>query len=461
MRVSNKYILKLITLLFYLVILLLNFSCRKLIAVGNPSDLLNSPSVFSSDQSAISSISGLYSQIISTNSFLNGGMTIYTGMTSDELYNTTPGPDDQFSENIISPTSSVVSNNFWASGYNFIYTCNAILDGLNKSTQVTIQTKKTLIGESKFIRALTYFYLVNIFGDVPIITTTTYQESSVTPRSPVNSVYQQIISDLLDADSLLSIDYPSSDRVRPNKYAVSALLARVYLYTKDYSKAESFSSQVIDAGVYHLSTNLNDVFKQGSEEAIWQLQPNSLTMDVYEGNVLIPADNSVPQYAITSFLLNSFENGDQRKTNWLMSSSINNITYWYPFKYKIRTGSSLNEYYMVLRLAELYLIRAEARTEENDFSGAESDLNMIRSRAGLPNTTANDQPSLLAAIKQERRVEFFAEWGHRWLDLKRTNTADSILNSIKAPNWKESDTLFPIPESQININGLLTQNPGY
>ena len=116
---------------------------------------------------------------------------------------------------------------------------------------------------------------------------------------------------------------------------------------------------------------------------------------------------------------------------------------------------------MVLRLAELYLIRAEARTQQNNFSDAESDLNAIRNRAGLPNTTANDRATLLTAIEQERRIELFAEWGHRWLDLKRTNRADTILNTFKAPNWQVTDVLFPIPASQIDINGLLTQNPGY
>ena len=102
MRVSYKYILKLIAMPFCFVILLVNSSCRKLIVIEKPSDLLSSASVFSSDQSAISSVSGLYSQIISSNSLLNGGMTIYPGMTSDEIYNTTPGPDDQFSKNLIS-----------------------------------------------------------------------------------------------------------------------------------------------------------------------------------------------------------------------------------------------------------------------------------------------------------------------------------------------------------------------
>ena len=303
MKVFNNYIIKLLSFLFYCIILLQITSCRKIIAIDKPPDLLTSALVFNSDQSAVSSISGLYSQIISSNSFLNGGMTIYTGMTSDEIYNTISGPDDQFANNIISPSNSTVANDFWASGYNFIYTCNAILEGLSTSSQVTAETKKTITGETKFIRALSYFYLVNIFGDVPLITTTAYQETSLAPRSSVAIVYQQIISDLLDADSLLSADYPSPEKVRPNKYAADGFLARVYLYTKDYAKAEFFSSQVLNAGVYHLSANLNDVFTPNSEEAIWQLQPNSLFMNVYEGNIFIPGDNSVPQYTITTFCL--------------------------------------------------------------------------------------------------------------------------------------------------------------
>lgn len=86
---------------------------------------------------------------------------------------------------------------------------------------------------------------------------------------------------------------------------------------------------------------------------------------------------------------------------------------------------------------------------------------MIRNRAGLNNTTAVDVSSLLSAIEHERRVELFAEWGHRWFDLKRWNRASSVLNSVKSPNWQSTDVLYPIPFAQIQANTFLSQNEGY
>jgi hypothetical protein len=93
--------------------------------------------------------------------------------------------------------------------------------------------------------------------------------------------------------------------------------------------------------------------------------------------------------------------------------------------------------------------------------GAVSDLNIIRKRSGLANTTANDQVSILNAILHERQVELFCEWGHRWYDLKRTNKADGLLGIAKAPNWQATDALFPIPFTELSLNTSLTQNPGY
>lgn len=116
---------------------------------------------------------------------------------------------------------------------------------------------------------------------------------------------------------------------------------------------------------------------------------------------------------------------------------------------------------MVLRLAEQYLIRAEARVRQNNISGGQSDLNAIRNRSGLPNTTANDQGSLLLAIEQERRVELFTEWGHRWFDLKRTERAEAVLSPFALKDWQSTDVLFPIPQTEREINSRLTQNEGY
>jgi hypothetical protein len=115
-----------------------------------------------------------------------------------------------------------------------------------------------------------------------------------------------------------------------------------------------------------------------------------------------------------------------------------------------------------MRLAEQYLIRSEARANLNNIAGAQADLNELRSRAGLPNTQVSDKTAILSAIEQERKSEFFTEWGHRWFDLKRTNRIDAVLIPIKT-QWVPTASLYPIPESEIiNNRGLQSaQNPGY
>ena len=163
-------------------------------------------------------------------------------------------------------------------------------------------------------------------------------------------------------------------------------------------------------------------------------------------------------------LINAFEAGDERSTNWVGRFTDVTGTWYYPFKYKVQDGNQavpITEALTLLRLAEQFLIRAEARTQQGNFTGAQEDLNMIRNRAGLANTTANDQSSLLMAIEHERRVELFTESNHRWFDLKRTRRADAVLGGIKS-NWQPTDVLYPIPQSDFDKNSnLKPQNPGY
>src|SRR6202012_219133 len=162
------------------------------------------------------------------------------------------------------------------------------------------------------------------------------------------------------------------------------------------------------------------------------------------------------------------DSGDNRKIAWLDSTIYNGIVYYFPYKYKIgpkqqSDGSTPTEYYMVLRLAEQYLIRAEAEANGAGagINAAITDLDIIRHRAGLADYSGPTDPaSVKNAILHERRIEFFAEWGNRCLDLKRTGEADSVLIPIK-PQWQSYQQLYPIPLSDINQAPNLTQNAGY
>lgn len=441
-------------------------SCKKFIEVDPPVDKITSELVFTDDKTATSAVLGTYTQMMITLPVISsGGVTIYTGLSSDELYNTNISDPNitEFTNNAISPSNGVSASDFWLKGYNIIYQSNACIEGLSNNSSVSISVRNQLLGEMKFIRAFVYFYLVNLYGDVPLITKTDYRENSSMPRIAASLVYQQIITDLKEAQSLLSVSYPTAGPVRPNKWTATALLARVYLFQKNWELAEAEATAIINSGNYLLSNNLNDVFLSGSREAIWQLIPATPGFNTTEARYLIPTASSTtrPNYPITSHLLGTFEAGDLRSSKWVKSKTVSGQTYNYPYKYKIRNlNEPVTEYYMIFRLAEQFLIRAECRVNRDNLNEAKADLNIIRNRANLSASSANTKEELIAAILKERRIELFAEWGHRWLDLKRTGNSDQVLAPLKS-GWQPTDTLYPIPLTEIKLNPSLTQNSGY
>ncbi len=443
---------------------LVSTSCKKFIEVEDPNDQLNSDKVFTDSSTATSAITGIYSEMLTNrNLFSNSAVTLYGGLSADELYYYTPGLKDEFTKNEITQANHInIDNSFWKPAYKYIYSANLALEKLSQSQALSASLKNQLAGEAKFIRAFCYFHLINLLGDVPLITSTKYQTAATAPRTAITEIYSQIINDLNEAKILLSTQYVSAERVRPNKWTAAALLSRCYLYTSRWQQAESEANAVINSGLYALENDLNNVFLNGSTEAIWQLKPVRPGFNTYEGLEILPASPfSIPTYLVSSGLRNSFENGDNRKVSWIKFRVFNNDTLYFPYKYKIPNGASLTEYYMVFRIAEMYLIRAEAAINQNKLLDAISDINIIRARAGLGNTLANDISSLKLAIEHERRSELFCEWAHRWYDIKRTGRADDILSPLKTSTWQLTDTLWPIPQQEINLNPTLLQNPGY
>ena len=435
-------------------------SCQKFLEIPPPTTQAQTSVVFSNDQSALSALAGLYSQLGQTSlSLLNGGVTVYAGLSAGELYNTSPdGNWDPFATNSLTPENAVLSSRFWQHAYRTIYGANSILEGL-RSSSVTDSLKRQVRGEVLTVRALYYFYLVNLFGDVPLITGTDYRFNSNLSRTAVPAIYSAITADLLEAKSLLPTTYPSTARGRINKWAVTALLARVYLYAMNWSAAEQQSTEVINSPLYNL-VPLAGVFGSNSNETIWQLiRDNNNTA---EAATFVPASSSVkPTLALSTHALNAFPAGDGRKGTWLGKATVSGTDYFYPAKYKARTSTPITEYQVVFRLVEQYLIRAEARARQNNATGAAADLNAVRLRAGLPVTTETSPLGLLAAIEKERQCELFAEWGHRWLDLKRNGKIDAVLSIEKPGAWQSTDALYPIPFYELQTNPQLIQNPGY
>lgn len=451
---------------FILAIALLMGSCKKYVEIPAPKDQLVSDLVFTDDKTATAAVSGLYSRMNAFNSsFANFYGNFLPASSADEVrYGFSSASLDEFRENELLASNTAV-NSLWEPVYSFIFHANSILEGLTDNTQVSPELQKQLKGEAYFLRAFYYFYLVNYFGDVPLVLNTDYKTNTSLPRTPVNDVYASVINDLIAAQENLGDAYPTAERTRVNKAVATTLLARVYLYREQWAQAEQEASKVIGDSKYELLADLNSVFLKNSREALWQLQTiNTSTAGVntWEGFSMVPASpTGTPLYRLYPDFVGNFETGDKRFTNWVREFTNASGTVHFPYKYKIRTNTPVLEYSMVMRYAELFLIRAEARAQQNNIDGAIDDLNEIRSRAGLDdleNTLSKDD--VLQAVEKERKLELFSEWGHRWFDLKRTGRALEVLSIIK-PDIEANDLLYPIPLSAILTNPNLEQNPGY
>lgn len=453
----------------YLNLILLFFtlhSCESFVDVELPASQLNSSAVFQDYATADAALTNIYSKI-RDRGFLTGnasGLSSKLGTYTDEMipYGLPANTSFNFYYTTILPSNPEISE-YWNTAYNQIYAANAIIEGVAKSTNIAPERMNQLTGEALFIRALSHLYLVTLFGDVPYVIETDYRKNSVAARMPTAQVYDRIIKDLEESGKLLINTASSPNRSRPDQFAVKALLARTYLYNSMYAEAANEASAVINkSDVFELEIDLNQVFLLNSSETIWQLQSATQGQNTKEGLNFIFLSGPPSLVALSENLVNSFTSDDLRKSSWIKSVKDGTSIWFHPFKYKQKnyTTSSL-EYSIVFRLAEQYLIRAEARARQGDLIGAVEDLNKIRNRAGLQNTTAGTKEELLQSILQERRLEFFSEYGHRFFDLKRFNELDAQLSLIK-PSWKSYGALFPIPQNEISTNPYLRpQNPGY
>lgn len=468
MNISVKYKLAVTAILCCSLI-----SCEDFLEIEAPGHKMISEVVFEKDETAISAMKGIYNQLFGA-AFSGGGFdstTVLAGLSADVLttIRSTSYPYVEFDQLEILP-DNFRNQNLWSSAYNIIYLTNSLLEGIDKSNNISDDVYTQLKGEASFVRAFTYFYLVNLYGDVPLILSTNYQDNAIAVRNSKEEIYEQILADLQTSEALLKEFYLSEERTEINRFTVAAMLARVQLYLGNWEEAERLSSEVIaQNGTYEILDNLNEVFLANSKEAIWQLSPEgrgSVSTHTNEGSVLIidPILSFAAQIKLEPTFVDDFESTDKRLLYWVDFD--NNLGDHFAHKYKIRSSRDLpiEEYSMVLRLAEQYLIRAEARTRLDNIIGAVADIDVIRERAGLNLISElNPQPGkeqVLEMILEERKVELFAEWGHRWLDLKRTGVVRDFLSDY-TPNFQESDLMYPIPEAELMKNPNLQQNPGY
>lgn len=453
-------------------ILLMHSICScNFLSVEVPTSSISEDVVFSDDATATAAIAGLYLDMYASNtSFSSGGfsgISTFAGLSSDELKNNMANDPLflQFERNEIDPSSSYVLN-LWSSMYRAIYQANVIIKRLSSSSKISGPLQKQLTGEALFVRAFCHFYLMNSFGEVPLVTSTDYTVNNSLNRSSQLIINEQIKTDLITAEELLTDEYPTAGRVRPNKATISAFLARVYLYEGDWARAEDRASKVITKnGTYSLEKDLGRVFLQNSTEAVWQLKASDVayfTNEAFVFNI-----NQGPQYnVLNDGVIVGYEAGDSRRDNWITTTFSGPRIVYLPYKYKKFDFLTLtNECSTVIRLAEIYLIRSEARLMQDKLPDAISDIDSIRHRANL-SLIQNTNPGISKAelfnqIVEQRRIELMTEWGHRWFDLKRWGAALSVLSPLKK-DIVSNDLVYPVPQKELSNNrNLMPQNVGY
>jgi len=447
-------------------IVILFSRCDSFTEVDLPQSQLTAAAVFEDRVTANAAMTDIYSKM-RDNGVLSGlftGLSNQLGLYSDELtsYNAPGSLSFHFSNNTLQASGAEIAQ-LWTSGYSQVYAANAVIEGVDNAAHLPEADRSQLKGEALFVRGLLHCYLANCFGSVPYITTTDYAANRVARRISENDVLLLAKSDLEQATALLPESYVSSERVRPNRYAAYAVLARINLYLKLWDEASNAASAVLNqTDLYVWETDLDKVFLKESNTTIWQFMPALMGNNTKESGTFSFFTGPPPASALSPALLGAFEPDDQRKAHWVKTITNDSGSWSHAYKYKAftNTGSSV-EYSIVLRLAEQYLIRAEARAQAGDLIGAKEDLNKIRHTAGLPDSEAIGSAEIIAAVLKERQVELFCEFGHRFFDLKRNGMLDTVLSGLK-PGWDANDRLLPLPQNELLLNpNLAPQNEGY
>jgi starch-binding outer membrane protein, SusD/RagB family len=420
----------------------------------NPTTSIDAGTALTSARGIELAVNGAYRQLQSASLYARQELA-FSDMYSDNLnYTGTFTGDREVSIRAIQPSNGEVSG-IWSSSYVGINRTNFILDALDDVADLTAEQKASYRGQMLWLRGLFYSLLVKYYGGVPLVDkpTQTVDSASINlPRATQVASYAFIVKDLEEAATLLS---PARANGRATQGAANALLARVYLEMSDYAKARDKATSVIGNTAYGLVPNFNslwDLTSKNSAESIYEVQFTTTNSNSAAFWFAPTALGGRLGFAPTPDLYNAFEVGDTRR-----DASITTHSSGQRWGYKYRQIGPGTDNIPVMRLAEQYLIRAEANARLNATTATiHADINVVRTRAGLPAlaATVTTQQALLDAILQERRVEFAFE-GFRFMDLRRHGKAQALLG-IAAEKL-----LWPVPQSERDVNPNLQQNPGY
>ena len=460
----------------------------------NPQTDLSENDFYKTADDILSAVNGVYSSLQEGDIY--GNWYVFGEIPSDNTRNQLSGSvttQNEFDQFYIDTQNSMIAN-FWKAAYKVINRTNTVLgriDGIEINTELANRYKL----ECKFIRALMYFNLVRVYGDVPLILKEiSISESYDILREPKENVYNQIIADLKEAQGL-PVSYSTAEDGRATQGAAKALLANVYMTLHKYAEAETILAEIINSGQYSLLENtpgsLNiDGYKNvfspvnhNSKEGIFEIQflkggygegsnyANNFAPENSGTNVVAvggTGGNNIPEMDI----YNAYEEGDLRRDFSMSLGYYDNRknNEWVESRYVCKfmdvpyQNNDASNNYPVIRYADVILMYAEALNQNGKTAEACKYLNMTRRRGFGYQTTetspvdlqTTDKAQFALMVEQERRVELAFE-NHRWFDLIRTGRAVEVMRS-KGFSLNETNLICPIPQKQIDVNPKLTQN---
>ena len=418
-----------------------------------PAQDLTNATALSNDASVKQVLTGAYDEL-SQDDLFGGNILrnaeLYAGEGELLWVGTFEAPREIFNRQILVTNSDVEA--LWSDAYNCINICNNVLSALSV---VNEEDRAKVEGEARCLRGWMYFELARYFGQqyepgqvnnqlgVPIVLTPTIviDASSTPARNTVEQCYAQAIADLTSAESLL----PESNNVYADKFVAAAVLARIYLQQGDYANARDAADRVIESGKYSLIPAYKDVFNQleDTKESVFSIeiseQDGENSMNEFFANA---SNGGRRDILIEDAHLALYPDGDVRKSLFYTSSG------------DYLSGKWKNQYanIAVIRLAEMYLVRAECNLRLGTSTGANpaDDYNMVHVRAALPAVTSVTLDDILL----ERRLELAHE-GFRYHDIKRLH---GVVGTMP---YNDDKLVFPIPQRELQVNKNLVQNPGY
>lgn len=419
-----------------------------------PTQSIDATQALSTEQDVRITLTGAYDGISDVNVY--GGAIQYIGDllgdNRDVVFGGTFTTLDEVSRKTIT-TSNADVRDLWLDGYNAINRANTVLANIDK---VGTDNQGNFEGQARFIRGALYFELVKLFGKsfndgtpaqnpgVPLVLTPTsvISEADSRVRNSVAEVYAQVLDDLTKAEQLLPATQPGGFGFA-TKGAAQSMLARVYLQQQNFTAARDAANRVITSGTFTLASDFASVFTDASPETIFKVvvtdQDGSSALNTYYASTRNQGRGDI---RVQSKFRQLYGATDVR--GQFFTTVNNNV---FTNKFNDRFGDVL-----VVRLAEMYLVRAETNLRLNSSTGATplADVNLIRARAGATPLTTVD----LAAILLERRLELAFE-GQQIADIKRT------AGTVGTTAYNANNLVLPIPQREIDTNKSLVQNPGY